>query len=110
MPGTANPPYSLAGKRVWVSGHADMVGRALVRRLADEDCEILTVTRGDVDQRRQADVEAWMVDNRPDVVFMAAVTVGGILANDTRPGEFTTTIWPSRPISSTLPARRGSGS
>ncbi len=89
MPGAANPPYPLAGKRVWVSGHAGMVGQALVRRLADEDCEILTVPRGEVDQRRQADVEVWMADNRPDAVLMAAATVGGILANDTRPGEFT---------------------
>lgn len=89
MPGAVNPPYSLANKRVWVSGRAGMVGRALVRRLANEDCKVLTVARGEVDQRRQADVETWMAENRPDVVFMAAATVGGILANDTRPGEFT---------------------
>jgi len=85
----SNPLYPLAGKRVWVSGHAGMVGQALMRRLAQEDCEVLTVTRGGIDQRRQADVEAWMVENRPDAVFMAAATVGGILANDTRPAEFT---------------------
>jgi GDP-L-fucose synthase len=65
-----------------------MVGQSLMRRLAQEDCEILTVTRGEVDQRRQADVEACMEENRPDTVFFAAATVGGILANDTRPAEF----------------------
>jgi len=84
----AGSDYSLVGKRIWVSGHAGMVGQALVRRLAREECEILTVARNELDQRRQADVEAWMADNRPDAVFLAAATVGGILANDTRPAEF----------------------
>ncbi len=65
-----------------------MVGQSLMCRLAQVDCEILTVTRGEVDQRRQADVEAWMEEHRPDAVFIAAATVGGILANDTRPAEF----------------------
>lgn len=89
MPDAANPPYPLASKRVWVSGHTGLVGQALVRRLADEDCEVLTVSRGKVDQRRQADVEAWMAKPRPDAIFLAAATVGGIFANDSRPGEFT---------------------
>jgi GDP-L-fucose synthase len=80
--------FSLDGKRVWVSGHSGMVGQALLRRLAKEDCEVLTVARAEVDQRRQADVEAWMHDQRPDVVIITAATVGGILANDTRPAEF----------------------
>ncbi len=80
--------YSLTGKRIWVSGHAGMVGQALVRRLADEDCTVLTIDRAQLDQRRQADVEAWMAKNRPDAVILAAATVGGIVANNTRPGEF----------------------
>jgi len=84
----ADTLYSLAGKRVWVSGHAGMVGRALVRRLAEEDCEVLTAGRDELDLRRQADVEAWMGDLKPDTVILAAATVGGILANDTRPAEF----------------------
>ena len=65
-----------------------MAGSAIVRRLEREDCEILTVGRETVDLRRQADVEGWMQENRPDVVFVAAGKVGGILANSTRPGEF----------------------
>jgi GDP-L-fucose synthase len=85
----SDPLYPLAGKKVWVAGHTGMVGQALCRRLATADCEVLTVDRGDIDQRRQADVEAWMAENKPDTVFMAAATVGGILANDTRSGEFT---------------------
>src|SRR3954470_8362132 len=80
--------YRLEGKRVWVAGHRGMVGAAVVRRLASERCEILTVGRGEVDLRRQAEVESWMRRARPQAVVLAAATVGGILANDTRPAEF----------------------
>ncbi len=82
------PQFPLAGRRVWVAGHKGMVGSALLRRLAREDCETLNVARDEVDLRRQAEVETWMAESRPDTVFLAAATVGGILANDTRPAEF----------------------
>jgi len=65
-----------------------MAGSAVVRRLAGENCKILTVTRAQVDLRRQAEVETWMERERPQAVFLAAATVGGILANSTRPAEF----------------------
>ncbi|NYZ25041.1 GDP-L-fucose synthase [Azospirillum sp. ROY-1-1-2] len=78
----------MRGKRVWVAGHRGMAGSAIVRRLEREDCEILTVGRDRVDLRRQEAVEGWMADARPDAVFLAAATVGGIHANDTRPAEF----------------------
>lgn len=81
-------PYALRGKRVWVAGHRGMVGAALVRRLVRENCEIVVVDRSELDLRRQAEVERWMSEVRPQAVFMAAATVGGILANDTRPAEF----------------------
>ena len=80
--------YDLTGKRVWVAGHRGMVGAALVRRLAQEGCEVLVADRRDADLARQADVERWMEKNRPQAVFVAAAKVGGILANDTRPAEF----------------------
>lgn len=80
--------YSLAGKRVWVAGHRGMVGSALVRRLADEGCIILTAGREELDLRRQAEVEAWMTEKKPQVVFLAAAKVGGILANRDHPAEF----------------------
>jgi GDP-L-fucose synthase len=80
--------FPLAGKRVYVAGHRGMVGSALVRRLQGAGCEILTVGHAAVDLRRQKETEAWMADVRPDAVFVAAATVGGILANDSRPGEF----------------------
>ncbi|MBI4184557.1 MAG: GDP-L-fucose synthase [Proteobacteria bacterium] len=84
----ARPPYRLAGKRVWVAGHRGMVGAALVRRLAGEGCEVVTIGRERLDLRRQAAVEAWLAEARPQAVFLAAATVGGIVANDTRPAEF----------------------
>lgn len=85
---TKSVPYALAGKRVWVAGHRGMVGSALVRRLASEGCDILSVGREQVDLTRQEQVEAWMAEARPQAVFVPAATVGGILANDTRPAEF----------------------
>ncbi|HEV8014392.1 MAG TPA: GDP-L-fucose synthase [Stellaceae bacterium] len=80
--------YPLAGRRVFVAGHRGMVGSALLRRLERIDCEILTVAHKSVDLRRQSETEAWLAQVRPDTVFVAAATVGGILANDTRPAEF----------------------
>jgi GDP-L-fucose synthase len=87
-PFRGNEIFSLTGKRVWVAGHRGMVGSALVRRLRREACELLTVTREELDLRRQAEVEGWMRASRPDVVLIAAATVGGIQANRSRPAEF----------------------
>lgn len=81
-------PFDLAGKRIYVAGHRGMVGAAVVRRLAAEDCEVITASRDEVDLRDQAAVRAWMDRARPDAAIVAAATVGGILANDTRPAEF----------------------
>ncbi len=81
-------PYDLAGKRIYVAGHRGMVGSAIVRRLASENCEILTAGRDEVDLSRQEQVETWFAGNRPDAVFLAAAKVGGILANDTYPADF----------------------
>jgi len=84
----ARESYALVGKRIWVAGHRGMVGAALVRRLAGEDCEVVAVPRESVDLRRQAEVEAWVASARPQAAIVAAATVGGILANDSRPAEF----------------------
>lgn len=80
--------YDLSGKRVYVAGHRGMVGSAIVRRLADEGCEVLTATRAELDLKNQAAVTAWFDANKPDAVFLAAAKVGGILANDTMPADF----------------------
>jgi GDP-L-fucose synthase len=65
-----------------------MVGAALVRRLAQEDVELLTVPRSEVDLRDQAAVFNWFAAKRPQAVFLAAAKVGGIVANDTLRAEF----------------------
>src|ERR1044071_4799523 len=65
-----------------------MVGSAIVRQLAEEECEILTAGRETVDLRNQAGVDRWFAEHRPDAVFLAAARVGGIRENDTYPGEF----------------------
>jgi GDP-L-fucose synthase len=80
--------FPLSGRRVWVAGHRGLVGAALVRRLAAEGCEILTVDRSMVDLRRQNQVERWMAELAPEAIFLAAGTVGGVHANNTRPAEF----------------------
>jgi GDP-L-fucose synthase len=84
----SEPLYSLRGKRIWVAGHRGMVGSALTRRLAREDCEVIVTPRGDVDLARQVEVEAWMAEARPQAIFLAAAKVGGIRANDRFPGDF----------------------
>ena len=84
----AGSAFELRGRRVWVAGHRGMLGSAVVRRLAQEQCEILTVTRDDLDLRRQAMVEDWIHSARPDVVILAAARVGGVLANSRYPASF----------------------
>jgi len=84
----AEAVYSLKGKRVYVAGHRGMVGSALLRRLAREDCEIVTATRQEADLIRQTEAEALMARLKPDAVFIPAARVGGILANDTYPAGF----------------------
>lgn len=80
--------FTLAGKRVWVAGHRGMAGSAIARRLAREDCELVTATRAELDLLRQPEVEAWLAEKKVDAVFLAAATVGGIMANMTRPADF----------------------
>jgi GDP-L-fucose synthase len=80
--------FSLSGKKTFVAGHRGMVGSALCRRLEREGCTILTAPRSSLDLRRQADVEAWMMRERPDAVFVAAAKVGGIHANNSYPADF----------------------
>jgi GDP-L-fucose synthase len=83
-----NERFALCGRRIWVAGHTGMVGSALVRRLEGTGCRLLTVGRGDVDLRRQSEVEAWMAAARPEAIVIAAAKVGGILANATHPASF----------------------
>ncbi len=84
----ASIPFELKGKTVFVAGHRGMVGSALARRLAAEDVQLLTATRRDLDLRDQAAVFQWFASKKPQVVFLAAAKVGGIVANDTLRAEF----------------------
>ncbi|WP_036052898.1 GDP-L-fucose synthase [Bradyrhizobium sp. URHD0069] len=84
----ARTPFELKGKSVYVAGHRGMVGAALLRRLAMEDVELLTVKRSELDLRDQAAVFGWFAKMRPQVVFMAAAKVGGIAANNALRAEF----------------------
>lgn len=85
---TVQIPYSLKDRRIWVAGEHGMVGSALVRRLAAEDCEMLHLPRAAVDFRDQNTTNSWIKNNRPDVVFLAAAKVGGIAANASSPASF----------------------
>ncbi len=80
--------YNLKSKRVYVAGHRGMVGSAIVRRLKDEGCKVLTATRNELDLKNQAAVHEWFKTNKPDAVFLAAAKVGGIFANDNFPADF----------------------
>ncbi len=75
--------------RVFVAGHGGLVGSAIMRRLErDGFTNVLTATRQELDLRDQAAVSTWFQANRPDHVLLVAGTVGGVLANSTRPAEF----------------------
>lgn len=75
--------------RVFVAGHRGLVGSALTRRLQrNHAVTVLTATRDQLDLRDQAAVNYWFKANRPEYVYLVAGTVGGILANSTRPAEF----------------------
>ncbi len=80
--------FDLTGKRVFVAGHRGMVGAALVRRLANEPCDVITTTRAELDLTNQAAVRDWFAAEKPDAVILAAAKVGGIHANATYPVDF----------------------
>ena len=80
--------FDISGKRIFVAGHRGMVGSAIVRRLQGKGCEILTADRGQLDLLDQTATRAWLANERPDAVVLAAAKVGGIRANDSYPADF----------------------
>jgi GDP-L-fucose synthase len=80
--------FDLRGKRVYVAGHRGMVGSAVVRRLAREDCTVLSIDRVELDLTQTDRVAAWLGEAKPDAVFFAAGKVGGIAANASFPVDF----------------------
>ncbi len=83
----------MANQKIFVAGHRGMVGGGITRQLetrkaAGEGIEIITRTRAELDLTSQADVRAFMQNERPDIVILAAAKVGGIHANNTYPADF----------------------
>ena len=75
--------------RVYLAGHLGLVGSALHRQLQRQGYrQILVQTSKEIDLRRQADTEAFFAAMRPEYVLLAAARVGGILANQSYPGNF----------------------
>ena len=84
----ASTPFELKGKTVFVAGHRGMVGSRWCAGWREEDVELLTAGRAEVDLRDQAAVYDWFAANAPQAVFLAAAKVGGIVANNTLRAEF----------------------
>lgn len=84
------PPllFDLRDKRVYVAGHTGLAGSAIMRRLASEGCEVLTAGHATLDLTKQEPTENWIVQARPDAIFLVAGRVGGIYANDAFPADF----------------------
>jgi GDP-L-fucose synthase len=84
------PPllFDLRDKRVYVAGHTGLAGSAIMRRLASEGCEVLTAGHATLDLTKQEPTENWIVQARPDAIFLVAGRVGGIYANDAFPVDF----------------------
>lgn len=75
-------------KKIYVSGHRGMVGSAVCRRLAKENCDVITADRDELDLRDVGATTNFFAAHRPDMVVFAAARVGGIYANDSYPVEF----------------------
>ena len=66
-----------------------MVGSAIVRELQRQGyTNIITRTHTELDLTRQADVETFFKEEKPEYVFLAAAKVGGIVANQTALADF----------------------
>ncbi len=75
--------------KIYIAGHRGMVGSAIIRKLETLGFKnFITRTSGELDLRSQSGVEAFFKSEKPDYVFLAAATVGGILANNSRRAEF----------------------
>ena len=88
-------PLIKQNDRFFVAGARGMAGSAIVRALKRngygnqaQGGELLTPNREEVNLLDGAAVRQWMSDQKPDVVVLAAATVGGIHANHSRPADF----------------------
>ena len=75
--------------KIYIAGHTGLVGSAIVRELKRQDFSNLCVRpHVELDLRDQAATEAFLAEEKPDYVFMAAATVGGVVINDRHPAGF----------------------
>lgn len=76
-------------KKIYVAGHNGMVGSAIMRAFQKNGYKnLIAISSGELDLRRQSDVEDFFAKQKPDIVIVAAAKVGGILANNTYRAEF----------------------
>src|SRR5687767_2930076 len=80
--------FNLKGARIFIAGHRGMVGSAIVRRFSQEECELLTAPREELDLLDREKTRDWLAARHPDVVIVAAARVGGIKANNDHPVDF----------------------
>ena len=74
--------------KVFIAGHNGMVGSAICRQLMNQDVEIITASRQELDLTNQAKVKEFFDSNLFDQVYVAAAKVGGIHANNEFPADF----------------------
>jgi GDP-L-fucose synthase len=91
---------SQTSRKIFVAGHAGMVGSAIMRRLESLGyTNIVTASRAELDLLDPSAVRKFFRANRPEQVYIAAARVGGISANNTRPADF---IWDNLVIEANL--------
>lgn len=79
---------SVSGKKIWVAGHRGLLGNALLSRLRQDCADVVTVDRPILDLRNQKNVDAFLKQERPDIVIIVAGKVGGIAAHKAQPADF----------------------
>ncbi|MAH88851.1 MAG: GDP-fucose synthetase [Pelagibacterales bacterium] len=80
--------FDLKKKKIWVAGHNGMVGKAILEKLKNRKLSVLTVKKNDLDLTNQNQTFNWIKANSPQVIFIAAAKVGGILTNSLNQFEF----------------------
>tara|TARA_B110000483_G_scaffold234318_1_gene304222 strand:- start:62 stop:1006 length:945 start_codon:yes stop_codon:yes gene_type:complete len=80
--------FTHTNKNIFIAGHSGLAGSAIERRLMKVNCNILKVPHSELDLTIQKDVFEWFEEHKPDAVYLAAATAGGIHANYERPAEF----------------------
>ena len=88
-------PLINASDRLFVAGASGMAGSAILRALqrsgygdSAQGGALLTPSRHELNLLDDDAVRHWMNEQQPDVVVLAAATVGGIEANRSRPADF----------------------